>query len=73
MRLMAINSDFPMIGQHYLLRATCGQAVPDHMVTVSGVVGADDERELLPVYERALWRAVGLDPDPVRPKSSKRS
>ena len=68
MRLMAINSDFPMIGQHYLLRATCGQAVPDHMVTVSGVVGADDERELLPVYERALWRAVGLDPDPVRPK-----
>ena len=68
MRRMAINSDFPMIGQHYLLRATCGQAVPEHMVTVSGVVGADDEKELLPVYERALWRAVGLDPNPVRPK-----
>jgi hypothetical protein len=67
MRRMAINSEFPMTGQHYLLRATCGKAVPDHMVTVSGVVGADDEQELLPLYERALWRAVGLDPDPVRP------
>lgn len=68
MRRMAINSDFQMIGKHYLLRATCGQAVPEHMVTVSGVVGAEDEKELLPAYERALWRAVGLDPGPVQPK-----
>jgi hypothetical protein len=69
MRKMAINSDLPMTGQHYLMRATCGKAVPDHMVTVSGVVGAEDEKELLPLYERALCRAVGLDPETVGPRT----
>jgi hypothetical protein len=65
-RTMAINSELTETGQHYLLRATCGKAVPDYMVTVPGVVGADDEQELLPRYEGALWRAIGLGPAPVR-------
>src|SRR3712207_7778808 len=45
MRKMAINSDFLDIGRHYLLRATCGQAMLEHMVTVSGVAGADRSEE----------------------------
>jgi hypothetical protein len=65
-RMLAINSDRPPTGKDYLVRATCGEAERGHMVTVCGVVGGDDEKELLASYRLALWREVGYvgDPDP---------